>query len=132
MSKDQKGQRPKTGHFAWNELVTTNVAAARKFYSGMLGWKTQPFGKGMEYTLFKSGKDMVGGVMKCQQPGVPAHWIPYVLVDKVDAIAKKGAKLKGKVLVAPRNIPGVGRIAVLLDPQGAAIGIFTPAQGQGM
>ena len=117
---------PKTGHFGWNELVTTNVAAAKKFYSGLFGWKSEPFGKGLEYTLLKKGKDTVGGLMKCPQPGSPAHWLPYVFVDDVDATVKKAKKLHAQVVVPPFDIPDVGRIAVLVDPQGAAMGIIKP------
>jgi hypothetical protein len=124
MSKPKN--RPKPGRFCWNELATTNVAAATKFYSGLLGWKTHAFGKGMDYTQFKKGRDMVGGMLKCPKPGIPAHWVPYAIVDNVDATAKKSARLKGKVLVAPFDIPDVGRIAVLRDPQGAVIGIIKP------
>jgi hypothetical protein len=117
---------PKPGHFGWNELVTTSVPAAQKFYTGLLGWKTQPFGKGVEYTLFKKGRDMVGGLMKCPKAGHPAQWIPYVFVEDVDATAQKAARLRGKVLMEPFDVPTVGRIAVLADPQGAAFGIFKP------
>jgi predicted enzyme related to lactoylglutathione lyase len=116
----------KAGHFAWNELVTNKVPAAKKFYGGLLGWKTQPFGKGGAYTQFKKGKDLVGGMLKCPRPGLPSHWVPYVMVDDVDATAKKAVNLRGKVVLKPCDIPGVGRIAVLLDPQGAALGIFAP------
>jgi uncharacterized protein len=125
MSKE-KERCGKPGLFCWNELATTNVAAATKFYAGLLGWKTQAFGGGMEYTQFKKGKDMAGGMMKCPKPGVPAHWVPYVIVDNVDATAKKAAKLRGTVLVPPFEVPKVGRIAVLRDPQGAVIGIIKP------
>jgi predicted enzyme related to lactoylglutathione lyase len=124
MSKEK--DRPKTGQFGWNELVATNVASAQKFYATLLGWKTKPFGKGTGYTLFLKGKDMVGGVMKCPRPGNPAQWIGYVIVDDVGATAKKAAKLGGEVVVPPFDVPDVGRIAVLVDPQGAAIGIFKP------
>jgi hypothetical protein len=124
MSKDKN--RPKSGQFVWNELVTTDVAAAKKFYTGLLGWKTKPFGKGVDYTLFKKGGAMIGGLMQCPKPGNPAQWIPYVFVDNVDATAKKAAKLRGKVVMPPFDVPAVGRIAVLIDPQGAAIGIFKP------
>jgi hypothetical protein len=124
MSK--KANSPRAGHFGWNELVTTRVPAAKKFYTGLLGWKTKPFGHGMEYTLFLKGKDMVGGLMKCPRPGLPAQWIPYVIVDDVDGTAKKAARLKGQVVMPPFEVPDVGRIAVLLDPQGAAFGIFKP------
>jgi predicted enzyme related to lactoylglutathione lyase len=99
---------------------------AKQFYTGLLGWKTQPFGKGGDYTLFKKGRDMVGGLMKCPKRGNPAQWVPYVIVDNVDATAKKTAMLGGKVVMEPFDVPDVGRIAVLLDPQGAAIGIFKP------
>ncbi len=128
MSEDNNCTKP--GQFGWNELDTPNVAAAKKFYSGMLGWKTQPFGKGGDYSLFKKGKDPVGGLMKCPKPGMPAQWVPYVVVDDVDATAQKATQLKAKVMSPPFDVPDVGRIAVLLDPQGAVIGIFKPKQGQ--
>jgi predicted enzyme related to lactoylglutathione lyase len=125
MSKSKP--QPKSGHFIWNELVTTSVPAAKKFYAGLLGWKMQPFGKNaVGYTLFKQGKEMVGGMMKCPQPGNPAQWIPYVFVDDVDAAMKKATKLGGEICVPPFNVETVGRIAVLSDPQGAAIGIIKP------
>jgi|HubBroStandDraft_2_1064218.scaffolds.fasta_scaffold1109297_1 predicted enzyme related to lactoylglutathione lyase len=125
MSKQTKG--PKPGDFCWNELVTTNVTAAKKFYSGLLGWKTKPFNKGMvDYTIIRKGRDGMGGMMKCPVPGNPAQWIPYMLVADVDATVKKAAKLRGKVCVPPFDVPTVGRIAVLTDPQGAAFGIIKP------
>jgi hypothetical protein len=128
MSK--KKQRPKPREFCWNELVTSNVPAAKKFYSGLLGWKTKAFGKGMDYTIIlkgKNDKNGMGGMMKCPKPGKPAQWIPYVLVADVDATVKKAAKLRGKVCMPPVDVPTVGRIAVLTDPQGAAFGIIKPA-----
>jgi predicted enzyme related to lactoylglutathione lyase len=128
MSKSIQG--PKPGHFCWNELVTSSVPAAKKFYGSLLGWKTKPFGKGaVEYTIILKGKDTpdgIGGMMKCPTPGNPAQWIPYVLVDDVDATVKKAAKLRGKVCMPPFDVPTVGRIAVLSDPQGAAFGIIKP------
>jgi uncharacterized protein len=123
----RKMQRPKPGHFCWNELVTNSVPAAKKFYTGLLGWKTRPFGKDAAgYTLFKKGGDNTGGLMKCPKPGLPAQWIPYIFVDDVDATVKKAAGLRGKVCVPPFDVPTVGRIAVLADPQGAAFGIIKP------
>jgi uncharacterized protein len=125
MSKSKP--QPKSGDFCWNELVTSNVPAAKKFYASVLGWKTKPFGKGMDYTIIKKGKNGMGGMMKCPNPGMPAQWIPYVFVADVDATVKKAAKLRGKVCLPPFDVPSVGRIAVLADPQGAAFGIIKPA-----
>ena len=125
MSK--KMESPKPGKFCWNELVTTSVPAAKNFYSSLLGWKAQPFGKdAVGYTLFKNGRDNAGGLMKCPQPDCPAQWVPYVIVDDVDATAKKAVKLRGQVVMPPFDVPTVGRIAVLVDPQGAVIGVIKP------
>jgi hypothetical protein len=125
MSKDKNCTNPE--RFCWNELVTTSVPGAKKFYGGLLGWKTKPFGKGAPgYTLLLNGKDAIGGMMKCPKPGNPAQWIPYVVVEDVDATAKKAAKLGGEVLVPPFEVKGAGRIAVLADPQGAVIGVIKP------
>ncbi|HEX4343871.1 MAG TPA: VOC family protein [Verrucomicrobiae bacterium] len=125
MSKAQN--RPVPGRFGWNELVAVNVPAAKKFYTSVLGWKTKPFGKGLEYTLFLQGKDSIGGVMKNPKPGAPALWIPYIFVKDVDATAAKAKKLRAKICMPPFDIPTVGRIAVLEDPQGAVFGIIKPS-----
>jgi len=124
MSAEDKSSMGKPGHVSWNELVTANVPAAKKFYTGLFGWKTARFGKG--YTLFKTGAEMVGGMIKCPNPDVPAQWLAYVTVKDVDAAAAKAKKLGGKIVAPPFDVPEVGRIAVVLDPQGAAIGLFKP------
>ena len=119
---------PRTGEFIWNELVATNEAVAGKFYAGLFGWKAVPFGKGVEYTLFKQGKDKngLGGMMKCPHPNLPSHWLPYVCVADVDKSVARAKKLGAQICVGPMDVPTVGRLAVFVDPQGAAIGIFTP------
>src|SRR5258708_34647692 len=133
MSEENKC--PKPGEFSWNELIATDEATAKIFYTGLFGWTTEPFksascsegaegGGEQSYTLFKKDDTMVGGMMKCPKPGLPAHWLAYVTVEDVDATAKKAATLGGKIVMEPFDVPTVGRIAVLLDPQGAAFGIF--------
>jgi len=127
--KEECSTGPGLGRFAWNELVTESVPAAKKFYGGLFGWKTKPFGQnanGGNYTLFMRGKDMAGGLMKSPKPGCPTMWVPYVIVKDVDASAKKAAKIGGEIMLPPTNIPTVGRIAVVNDPQGATIGLFKP------
>ena len=122
-----KKKSPKTNTFIWNELVTTDDAGAKKFYTGLFGWKAAPFGKAAEgYTLFKQGEDNAGGMMKCPMPGMPAHWLPYVVVADVDKTMAKAKKIGSKICAGPFDVPTVGRVAVIADPQGAAIGIITP------
>ncbi len=116
---------PKPGEFSWNELVTQDVEASKKFYMNLFGWRAEAF-QG-DYTLFKTGDTMAGGMMRCPQPGLPTHWLAYVTVEDVDAAAGSAKKLGAKIVVEPRDIPEVGRSAVFVDPQGAALGLFKPA-----
>lgn len=116
----------KPGHFSWNELVATNEAVAKKFYTHLFGWQSELFGAGLAYTLFKKNGEMAGGMMKCPKPGIPAHWLAYVTVENVDATATAAVKLGGEIAMPPQDVPEVGRIAVVIDPQGAAIGLFKP------
>ncbi len=120
----------KHGMFSWFELMTTDVAGAKKFYKSLFGWKTAEMKMpGMKYTIISVGKDQVAGMMlpppAPKAKKMPPQWGAYVTVDDVDATAKKAVKLGGKVLVPPQDIPGVGRFSVLQDPQGAMISVIT-------
>jgi predicted enzyme related to lactoylglutathione lyase len=116
------------GAFSWCELMTTDVDAAKKFYTELLGWETEDMStEGMAYTVIKAGGEGVGGIMTIppQAQGAPPHWGAYVTVNDVDATAKKAGELGGQIFVAPTDIPDVGRFAVIQDPQGATLAIIT-------
>jgi hypothetical protein len=115
------------GQFSWNELLTSDVESAGAFYTQLFGWKTAPMAGGMPYTLFKKSGGEVAGMMALPMPGVPPHWLSYVTVENADASAARVAELGGKICKPPFDIPNVGRIAILQDPQGAFFGIFQPA-----
>ncbi|MCG8558902.1 MAG: VOC family protein [Hyphomicrobiales bacterium] len=127
------------GSIWWTELMTSDTEGARRFYSEAIGWTpsvvamgdmSEPPGEGEEgYTVFMLGDTAVCGAMKMDGPrfeGVPPHWFTYVAVDDVDAAARKVAELGGEVLRAPFDVPQVGRIAIIKDPQGAVLGLGTP------
>lgn len=127
---------PKPFTFCWDELMTSDPAAAGAFYEKVFGWKPRPveMGGGMTYTLLdrpgvKTPKgDVVaaGGMMK-SPPGVPySFWLAYVAVDSCDKLSERAARLGAKVTVPPTDIPNVGRFASWLDPQQAAIAILQP------
>jgi predicted enzyme related to lactoylglutathione lyase len=130
-SGSETQQKPSpVGEFCWNELLTSDEAAATKFYSAVFGWQTADFsGGGAKYTIWKSQGKGVGGLMKRPMENMPPHWMGYVTVADVDATLKKAGDAGGKVLMPALNVPTVGRIAVLQDPQGATLGIIRP-QGQ--
>lgn len=114
----------KPGQIGWAELITSDPLAAIQFYTAMFGWETEPFtGGGHEYTMFKLDGVPFGGVMKAPQEGIPTHWLNYVSVGNLDAMVARCTDQNGEVIVPPMPIPTVGRIAVIKDPQGGAIGL---------
>jgi predicted enzyme related to lactoylglutathione lyase len=127
------------GRFVWHELMTTDTKSAGAFYSKIIGWKTQPWGKdlsgGGEYTLFVSGKRQLAGLMgipdDAKKMGVPPNWFTYIGTKDVDETARLAASLGATVLRAPADIPDTGRFAVIRDPQGATFGIFKSNQPSG-
>ena len=122
-------EMPKHGNFCWNELMTRDLDGAEKFYSELLGWKTIDSGMpGMKYTLIKHDDKDAGGMMAMPPDipeQVPSHWMTYIAVDNVDALAEKTKELGGTVMHGPQDIPGVGRFCVIQDPTGAAISLLT-------
>jgi uncharacterized protein len=120
--------RHQPGVFSWCELMTTDVEAAKKFYTQLLGWTTDDVAmEGMHYTVIKAGGTEIGGMMPIppQNPGMPPCWGTYITVDDVDATARRAEQLGAKALVPPTDIPNVGRFYVFQDPQGAVISAIT-------
>ena len=90
-----------------------------------------PMPDGGTYWILKSGDDMAGGLMNmpaAAPAGTPPHWMAYIAVDDVDAAIGKVAGLGGNVLAEPFDIPNVGRMGVIQDPQGAVVSLMTPAE----
>jgi predicted enzyme related to lactoylglutathione lyase len=117
----------KDGDFVWYELMTSDVAAAQAFYSNVVGWTVEDSGMpGMTYLIAKVGEHQFGGMMGFP-PEMPQHkpgWSGYVLTSDVDGMAGRVSEAGGTVYRAPMDIPGVGRFAVVADPQGAAFMLF--------
>ncbi len=118
------------GAFAWNELNTRDLPAARAFYTEVFGWEPNDLDMGgMSYTEWKLGDKTVAGMMTMPDmvpAEVPAHWLVYFGVDDTDASAAKAAELGGTTFVPPTDIPP-GRFAVLADPDGAAFAVIKMA-----
>jgi len=113
------------GKFGWYELMTSDTKAAGKFYSDVVGWTTQemPSTDGSSYTTFNVGNVGLAGMLN-----IPGHtaWVGYISVDDVDAHIEKIVEAGGKLWKPATDIPGMLRFAVMSDPQGAAIVVFTP------
>jgi len=122
----------KTTTFFWYELMTTDLNAAAAFYGAVIGWQTRDAGQpGMRYTVFEAAGRGVGGALQLSdvcEPGadVPPAWMGYIKVDDTDAAVESLKAAGGAVHKAPQDIPGIGRFAVVADPQGGAFMLMTP------
>jgi hypothetical protein len=77
------------------------------------------------YWLYKRGDKQAAGMMK-SPPGAshPPFWLPYVLVENVDASTAQARQLGAQVYAEPTDIPNIGRFSVIADPTGASIALF--------
>jgi uncharacterized protein len=111
----------------WTELATRDVPAARDFYSELFGWTIKPSAGMPTYVEFAAGGQPCGGLMPMdeQWEGVPPHWAIYFLVSDCDLFASRAKDLGGTARYGPFDAPGVGRIAMMADPQGAGFSLIT-------
>lgn len=123
------------GQFVWYDLMTSDVAAAKKFYPTVLGWKANAWehsAPGQPYTLWTQGGVPLGGVAQfsdeMRAQGMRSHWIPTVEVRDVDESTTLARSLGAQVHFGPEDIPGTGRYVSLADPQGASFAMFAPAR----
>ncbi|MGA7803651.1 VOC family protein [Bradyrhizobium sp.] len=115
------------GRFVWYELLTTDVAAARKFYGDVVGWGAQDASTPkIAYTQLMAATAPVGGLMELPEEGrkmgATPRWVGYVAVDDADAATDRLKGLGGRVYV-PATDSNIGRIAVIADPQMATLGM---------
>jgi uncharacterized protein len=115
--------------FVWYDVMTTDTKSAEAFYKKVIGWTAQDSGMtDRSYTILSVGPTMVGGLMpipeEARAMGARPAWLGYIGVGDVDAFAVKIRAAGGAIRRPPEDIPGVGRFAVVADPQGAAFMLF--------
>ena len=117
------------GAFSWMELQGKNAAQTQTFYSELFGWNPvpMPMQDGSTYPAFALGETPLGGF--ADKTGIEKQWLPYITVEDVDATVAKADSAGGKVLNPAFDAPGVGRIAVLADPSGAATAVIQYPKG---
>jgi predicted enzyme related to lactoylglutathione lyase len=110
----------------WNEVVTPDIPRAMQFYADVLGMSSEdsPMGDDTYTVLSNAAGRQIGGAMNPPMEGVPPHWNVYFNVDDVDVTVAKALDLGGSVVAPAVDVPGVGRMAVLSDPQGATFNLM--------
>src|SRR5690349_6770104 len=107
------------GRPVWYELMTTDTAAAEKFYKNVVGWNSAPFAESPNpYTVFKRNGDVqVGGLMKTPDGmNMPPFWSMYVAVPKLEEAVAHIKRLGGSELSGLIDVPTVGRMQMMKDP----------------
>lgn len=118
---------PLIGKVVWNDLVTEDIEAARRFYGELFGWtfETTTLAATRGYVIARAGDAFVAGLVPVDRPSDGSRvsrWLPYFSVADVDATVATATASGGRVVVEPRNVP-LGRVAALIDAEGAVIGV---------
>jgi predicted enzyme related to lactoylglutathione lyase len=121
------------GTLSWNELITTDMDAAKAFYAAVFGWGEETHAAGpFPYTEFQvGGRSIAGGMPKgpMMPPQMPSHWAVYFAVADLDAALGSIKDLGGQVLMPGMDSPA-GRFAAVADPQGGAFNVIQLAPGR--
>lgn len=121
-------------HLVWHDLITANVETAKRFYTQLLGWQYKNehavdfawSGAEADYPLIIASGVAHGGLIEFPN-NQPAYWLPYFEVGDVDAVAGKAEQLGATIERDPFDVAGVGRNAVIRDPQRALFCPHTPS-----
>jgi predicted enzyme related to lactoylglutathione lyase len=119
------------GSFCWADLNTGDPKRAIEFYTALFGWNISAGEHDKSgYLHIQNGEKMIGGIppVRPDSGGAPPHWLVYFQVADVDATTAKAKELGAKTCLEPMTLEGVGRFAVIADPQGAAFSIFKSAR----
>ena len=128
MSGMSLSDEPLTGKFVWHDLVTTDLEADKRFYSGLFGWtyEQRRGPNGNPYTLAKSGDRFVAGMVVEPQPkdGTDiSRWLGYLSVPDVELAVRHNGTAGGSTVVERLDIGDFVRVAAIIDPQGAVLGL---------
>ena len=119
------------GAFCWADLNTPDVARASEFYTKLFGWKLEKSEKDSSgYLHIKNGDEYIGGIPPAEHrnPNTPPHWLLYFETKNCDASVEKAKQNGAKVFYGPVSMEGVGRLAIIADPQGAVFSVFQSAR----
>lgn len=120
------------GSFYWNELMTRDAEAAKKFYGATLGWTFEAMeeDQASTYWLAKVGDEAVAGIYQVEKDDeeTAEGWFCYVAVSDLATALARATSEGGEVVREPWDVPGVGRIAIVNDNAGNSLGWMTPSE----
>ena len=117
----------------WNELMTRDVPATKRYYEDVCGWQweTVPMPPGEYHIASAHGRRIAGMMDMSGLPGqedLPAHWFTYFAVDDLEAALAAAKDDGGTVIRPPYEVPNIGTISIVRDAGGAALGVMVPVE----
>lgn len=118
---------PLLGKVIWHDLITEDLDSARNFYGELFGWTFEDLDGGLsdDYVVARKGDVIVAGLLEIDAPADDenySRWLPYISVDDVDVALSQSIAGGASVVAAARDV-SLGRVAAIIDPQGAVIGL---------
>ena len=118
---------PLPGKVIWNDLITEDLPAAKRFYGGLFGWTFEDTRarNGADYAIARDGDVFVAGLLAFPPPEDGTNvtrWLPYMSVEDVDDALERGVAGGAGIAADAQDVP-LGRVAAIIDPEGAVIGI---------
>ena len=124
---------PLYGKFVWRDLLTEQPDAVKPFYAALFGWQYEDSSAlGAPYTLVKSGGLYIAGITRTRRRRADqpvSQWLNFMSVQDVDRAAEATRAAGGSIVMGPLALPNVGRGAVVIDPQGAPLGLLRTSFG---
>jgi hypothetical protein len=119
------------GRICWHELLTNDPGAAAAYYTKVIGWGIMAWDQDPTYRMWTTNGMPIGGLMKLPEDakamGAPPNWLWYASTPNVDATVEQAKRLGAKPLSGMLDVPNVGRMAVMADPQGATFAVYQPS-----
>jgi len=130
---DTPTNHQETGRIIWHDLISDTPVASRRFYETLFGWEFEPvgglFGLGSDdaYSLIRHNGRLIGGMVdQARLINVRqdiSQWVSLMSVSDVDVAADRFADDGGQILTPPTDVADRGRMAVVVDPQGALLAL---------
>jgi predicted enzyme related to lactoylglutathione lyase len=111
--------------FVHLELNTNDLGKSKTFYGELFDWKLEdmPMPQGT-YTMINVGEGTGGGMMTHPVAGAPSMWLPYVLVDDVEASTQRAKRLGASIVKDTTEVKDMGWFSIITDPSGAMLGLW--------
>ncbi len=117
----------------WVDLLSSDPDRAAGFYGEVLGWKAEDTGEDFgNYVRFSSDDQGVAGMIRnTPEMGSPDVWTTYISTDDLDATVSRATEAGATVMSPAMDVRDLGRMAVIVDPVGAVLGLWQPGKHTG-